>query len=55
MAIEAGSADDIVEAIVELRDNPSLEVHFKNNMKQLLEDEFLWSKNIHKLDKFLTT
>lgn len=55
IAIETGSASEIVAAIKELYDNPSLEEHYKNNMKQLLEEEFLWSKNIHKLDKFLTS
>lgn len=55
IAIEAGSATEIANAIIHLRDNPSLEEHYKYNMKRLLDKEFLWSKNIHKLDKFLTS
>ncbi|MFC3900360.1 glycosyltransferase family 4 protein [Aliicoccus persicus] len=54
VAIEAGSAEDIVDAIQHIHDNPKEELKYRENMQRLLNDEFLWSKNIYKLNRFLS-
>ena len=55
VAIEAGSAEEIVDAIKHIRDNPTDELKYRENMQRLLDDQFLWSKNIYKLDRFLSS
>ena len=52
-AKEKATAEEIIEAIEQIKNNEVLEETYRENSKALLDEKFLWENNIEKLEKFL--
>lgn len=53
IAVEKGTASQIVDAISRIKNDSSLEESFRLNARKLLDKNFLWENNIEDLIKFL--
>ncbi|CAD2079685.1 glycosyltransferase family 4 protein [Jeotgalicoccus meleagridis] len=53
-AKEGATTDELVSAILKIKEDRALELTLRNNSRKLLESEFLWEININKLENFLS-
>ena len=53
IAVEKGSSEQIVEAIIKIKGNYELEAQFRENAKKLLNEKFLWENNTEELSRFI--
>ena len=53
-AKEVATTDELVSAILKIKEDRALELTLRNNSRKLLESEFLWEININKLENFLS-
>lgn len=50
---ESASTDEIIDAILQIKDDSTLEEKLRKNARALVEKEFVWEKNILELEKVL--
>ncbi|WP_020006176.1 glycosyltransferase family 4 protein [Salinicoccus albus] len=53
IAIEKASTEEIVDAIIKIRDDHAIEARYRENSRDLLKKEFIWENNIRKLSRFI--
>lgn len=53
-AKEGATTDELVSAILKIKEDRALELTLRKNSRKLLETDFLWEININKLENFLS-
>src|SRR5699024_4275302 len=53
-AKEGATTDELVSAILKIKEDRALELTLRNNSRKLLETDFLWEINVNKLENFLS-
>lgn len=53
-AKENATTDELVKAIIKIKEDQAFENRLRSNARDLLESDFLWERNIKELEKFLS-
>lgn len=53
-AKEGATTDELVSAILKIKEDRALELTLRKNSRKLLETDFLWEINVNKLENFLS-
>src|SRR5699024_9280552 len=53
-AKEGATTDELVSAILKIKEDRALELTLRKNSRKILETDFLWEINVNKLENFLS-